>query len=145
MVLEYFANIPVSQKGIMNVARTTETDGTMSHDLVRAAHFSSSSTAASDQFPEAFYKAGYPGRPVGFSSFVHSSSSTLILLHNSVPWLITLPTGPWLEEAKNIIAKDIPLIVLQKFGLNDSSGTPFTPRWAGCWSDAFLGLQATGV
>lgn len=75
MVLEYFLKVPVDQYAIMNVARTSPTFGTVSHDLARAAQFSAVSSAAAHTFPDSISVNGYQGRPIGFGSFFHSSPS----------------------------------------------------------------------
>lgn len=105
MVLKYHdARLHVDQKNIMDVARTSEEQGTSSVDMVRAARFSVLSSAASLRFPDEALLGGYTGRPYGFPAFGYSASE------------------PWLDALVPLVQANVPVIVLHKWSLNDTEG-----------------------
>jgi hypothetical protein len=94
----------VDQKNLMDVCRTSVEAGTSSVDMLRAARFSVLSPSSSFLFPDDSLPGGYTGRSYGFPAFLHGSAT------------------PWLDALRQLIAEDIPVIVLQKWALNDTEG-----------------------
>jgi hypothetical protein len=93
----------LGQKPIANVARTSSI-GTWTHDLQRAGHFSSLSSAQGWYFPNVGPEAGFPERPLGLASFAFASDTL------------------WLDGLKALIAADIPVIMLMHYAPDSVSG-----------------------
>jgi len=104
-VLEY-RGPAVDQKAIADVARTSSY-GTYSFDIVRTGQFSALSSAQGDYYAHEIPTAGFPGRPLGLAAFGHNAAT------------------PWLAEAKAIIARDIPVIMLMNFTPEPGSGAHY--------------------
>jgi len=102
MVLHYFGP-DIKQETIVDVMRTTD-QGTLSLDMVRGAQFSIISSSIGKTFPSASVNNGYPQRSLGFGAFWYDSQQS------------------WLNQLKQIIANDFPVIVLMHFDANDTGG-----------------------
>ena len=101
-VLDYYGP-DISQRAMSNVARTSSI-GTYVQDIVRTGHFSKLSAAQGRFYPNAIPKAGFAERPLGYAAFGHAQDT------------------PWLEELKNLVAQDIPVIMLMLFSPDPDSG-----------------------
>jgi hypothetical protein len=86
----------INQKEIMNVARSSSI-GTWTPDIVRAGHFSFLSDGQGRFFPTVGPYGGFEERPLGYAAFSHTSREF------------------WFNELKELIANDIPVIVLMKY------------------------------
>jgi hypothetical protein len=86
----------INEREIVDVARTSST-GTYTFDIVRAGHFSELSAAQGAFYPNSIPAAGYTGRPLGYATFSHSAATS------------------WMEEAKALVAQNIPVIMLMHF------------------------------
>lgn len=93
----------ISQREISNVARTSSV-GTYGVDVVRTAQFSHLSAAQGRFYPADVPTAGFAERPLGYASFGYATGV------------------PWLEEAKALVAQDIPVIMLMLFSPVEGSG-----------------------
>jgi hypothetical protein len=137
----------IDQKQIANVARSSSA-GTWSSDMVRAGHFSNTSSAQGRFFPNAVPTAGYPERGLGYASFSYSSDKF------------------WLDGLKALIAADVPVILLMTFepdgggghyrtaiGYNDTIGKVYfsdpwgrdqnhQTNWTGITVWSYQGLQS---
>lgn len=104
MVLEYYGT-KVRQEQLISVARTTSEQGTLSTDILRAFHFSS--TSQSMMFPtlphSSIMLAGYPFFPIGLLALQHDAPQPIghEASDDSIP-------GFWLPQLCAIIADDIP-------------------------------------
>jgi len=101
-VLDYWGP-DISQREIANVARTSSV-GTYSFDMVRTGQFSHLSSAQGQFYPSDAPTSGFTGRSLGYASFGFANST------------------PWLEEAKDLVAQDIPVIMLMLFAPAEGSG-----------------------
>ena len=102
IIFDYYGE-DIRQKEIADVARTSSS-GTWAPDIVRAGHFSVLSSAQGSFYPHDAPKAGFEERAIGYAAFSHNSDEL------------------WLEELKNLIANDIPVIVLMKYTPDGSVG-----------------------
>ncbi len=102
-ILYDFWGEDIDQKVIADVARSS-TVGTYTWDMVRAGYFSHLSSAQGRFFPKNVPRAGYPERPLGYVSFSHSSEAF------------------WWPILKGLIAQDIPVLLLMKYGPDDDTG-----------------------
>lgn len=101
MVFDYYGP-HISQYEIADAARTWY--GTMAFDVVRAGHFSDMSTSVGTLFPP-YTCTGYTGRGLGYAAFMYNSETC------------------WLDELKNLIAHDYPVILLMYYA--DTSGAHY--------------------
>jgi hypothetical protein len=99
----YFWGADINQKSIADVARTSSI-GTYTWDMLRTGHFSYLSEAKGNFFPYDAPTAGFPERPLGYASFSYSSDTF------------------WLSGLEALVAADIPVVLLMKYGPNDDSG-----------------------
>lgn len=95
MVFDYWGP-HIDQREIANVARTSSS-GTWTYDIVRTGHFSYLSSAMGSYYPNDVPEAGFTERALGYASFGYSSDDF------------------WLDELKQLIANDIPVIVLMNY------------------------------
>jgi Peptidase_C39 like family len=95
IVFDYFGP-DIDQKEIFNVARTSSM-GTWTSDIERAGHFSYLSCAQGRFFPSLGPDSGFQERRLGYASFSYSSGRC------------------WLDELKELVDDDIPVIVLMKY------------------------------
>jgi len=93
----------IDQKAIADVARTSSI-GTYTWDIVRAGHFSYLSDAKGRFFPHDAPTNGFPERSLGYASFAFSSNTF------------------WWQSLKELIASDIPVILLMKYSPDDPTG-----------------------
>eukprot|EP00698_Gefionella_okellyi_P014571 TRINITY_DN4039_c0_g1_i2.p1 TRINITY_DN4039_c0_g1~~TRINITY_DN4039_c0_g1_i2.p1 ORF type:complete len:304 (+),score=29.21 TRINITY_DN4039_c0_g1_i2:57-968(+) len=109
MVAQFY-NRTLDQRSIVDVSRTTPSNGTFSEDIVRAALFSNISSAASRHFfPDNAPLHGWStSYSLGFAGFGYRNSSTC-----------------WLDSLKNVIAAGFPVIVLQWYSDLASDGGHF--------------------
>ncbi len=98
-----YAGTDISQREIANVARTSSI-GTYVYDIVRTGHFSALSAAQGRLFPPDVPLAGFSARGLGYAAFGHSQAT------------------PWLDQAKALVAQDIPVIMLMLFSPDPASG-----------------------
>jgi hypothetical protein len=92
----------INEREIVDVGRTSST-GTYTFDIVRAGLFSELSAAQGLFYPQSAPLAGYSGRPLGYATFGHSAAAN------------------WLEEAKDLVARNIPVIMLMHFSPGGSA------------------------
>ena len=96
----HFYGADVDQRAIMDVARTTEQEGTLSYDVVRAGQFSYIRAAVGDLYPKQSPQHGWksPGRPrLGYAAFGYREEAC------------------WIDELKELIANNIPVLMLMHF------------------------------
>ncbi len=102
-ILYDFWGVDVDQNAIANVARSSSI-GTYTWDMVRSGFFSHLSSSQGKFFPRNAPKAGYPERPLGYISFDYSSDTF------------------WWPTLKELLARDIPVVLLMNFASNDDTG-----------------------
>jgi len=98
MVFDYYGP-RISQDDIGDVANEDPSYGTYASDLRRAAHFSDRSTAIQNPALQ-----GYTERPIGYGTHERWSSTS------------------WLDDLKEVIALDHPIIILGWYSAAHSSG-----------------------
>eukprot|EP01102_Stenamoeba_stenopodia_P007758 TRINITY_DN2186_c0_g1_i1.p1 TRINITY_DN2186_c0_g1~~TRINITY_DN2186_c0_g1_i1.p1 ORF type:complete len:375 (+),score=85.70 TRINITY_DN2186_c0_g1_i1:52-1125(+) len=103
MVLSYYGP-EVDQFSIIDAARTTSDEGTLSYDVTRVGHFSALSSAVGDLYPEVAPIHGFPGHPLGYAAFDYDSQT------------------PWLDQVKALVASNIPVICLMHYSHDDPGG-----------------------
>jgi len=103
MVFGYL-NREIDQYQLDDVARTSDTDGTSSYDIVRAFQFSVMSSSQGLDEKEHEVKYGFKKYPLGLLSIGYSSAEF------------------WIDELKSMIAQDIPIITLMAYATDDRGG-----------------------
>src|SRR3990167_10249464 len=105
MVYDYHQK-DIDQRAIIDVCRTSEHVGTRVFDMVRAAHFSSKSAAASSRYyPEQAPQNGWSSSlQIGLAGFGYAGESC------------------WLNELKEVISQGYPIMVLNHFSESDLGG-----------------------
>jgi hypothetical protein len=104
MVFNYwFPQLNADQHYLSNIARTSQEVGTAATDMIRAGHFSVLSSTAGYAWPNYTLQNGLPGKPLGFASFGYDQTF-------------------WLDDLKECLASNIPVIVLMLYDNLPSDG-----------------------
>jgi len=105
MVFEHYGP-DIDQRAIIDVARTSYQEGTLSFDLIRTGHFSEmSSPATTNLFPQEAPVQGWDSRPIGYAGFDYRTYDEC-----------------WVDDLKNAIAQDFPLILLMNYAVSEPGG-----------------------
>jgi hypothetical protein len=98
MILDYYG-VQVNQFSVMDVMRSTTHEGTLSLEIIRGAHFSALSSSMGRLYPDFKLRNGYPNQPIGLAAFWKDNYN-------------------WLNEVKDLIAQNVPVMVLVDFAVN---------------------------